>query len=357
MTTKARFNVLVTSGNQTLGTGTIDALQPGQVGFIDAETHSNISTKADAEKNGFFIVLGVDKDLDGTIDDTRKNYTKIFPKNFVAYTQKCYQAYQAKKIRFKGCTIAFDTEYLLKLQFKSNGLYVTNGDTPADKLIAYRTEPCIDTATCTNPNIEAMFTDILSQVNDDEQINDFVSVIVIDPNTNAPIANLHTWCAANPGVAPGLEFTIEKPAWTPVLQEIYNYVNPREMETELYSYAGFENNGTITVSQPMIYEQNSGREIQELERIAGGWDGNPGIYRELEAGMKNINYLSSANGTYTVITIFYKTVSESGVAQYTNDESVVIAIPDGDTATVQAIRGRLGLLITGSATGFGTDNC
>ena len=357
MTTKARFNVLVTSGNQGLGASTIDVLNPGQVGFFNAVTHTNITSKVEAERDGFYIVLGVDKDNDGNIDDTRRNYNKIFPKNFVSYTQKCYQAYQPKIIRFKGCIISFDTDYLLKLDFRNNSLYVTNGQIPADKLIAYRTEPCPDTATCQHPDIAKMYKDILSQVNDDKQINSFVSVIATDPSTDTPIADLDTWCAANPGVAPGLEFTIDKPKFEPVLTELQDYVNPREFETNLYGMAGFEANGTVSVPQDMIFEETSGREVMELERIAGGWDSNPGVYRELSVGTKNIRYLATKAGKYTLITIFYKTVSESGQAQYTNDESVVFAIPDGDTTTVQEIRERLGLLITDSATGFGSNNC
>ena len=366
MNNKARFNVLPIAVAQEAtpisSQANIGDIELGRIGFRNATTHARITENAagyaEAQRDGFYIALSTDANLDGTRDSIERNFNAIYPQDVVALTQKCYEAFQSKVIWLRDYTLDFATDYMLRLELKNNAFYGTNGCKPYTKLVSYRTSACPEAATCEETDIAQAVISMLAQINDDENINGFITAEAFQDDNTTPLADdaaIIAWVDGGADRYPHIRFTISQPVWTPILQDIYDYTNPKEIDVELFKTAGFEGNGTITVTQEMKMEQTTGKEVQELERIAAGWNGKIGPYRELNAGLKNLNYLSSATGDYGLITLHYKTRSESGVLNYLNDASVVIAC--SHATGMDAIKTALSWLCFGSATGSGLAGC
>jgi len=223
------------------------------------------------------------------------------------------------------------------------------------EFLSYTTERQVGSAT--SPDIEAMYQSFLDQAANNTKINDFVTLELLDPASGTVIPDLTAWVAANAGDAPDMRFTINKPILKPVMNALYNYNNPREIDVNVYCTKGFESNATVTIVQEMLYESMNTEEIQELERVAGGWDGNPGINRVIAAGQKEINYLSVKGENYNLLSLHYRYVSESAKI-YENDMYVMIAIPDtASPVTAPAVVAMLGTLLTDSTTGLEATSC
>lgn len=357
MVNTGRFNILPTKGNLGVGVAGPDALAPGQIGFFDAVTNVAITTKADADLNGFYAAIGVDKTGSGSTEDISRSYRTIYPKNFVAYSQKCYQAFQPKIITVADCVVEYETEYMIELKYINPDLYrVTENKSYKTYFLTYVTEKQIGSST--DPDIQKMYQSFLDQVAMNDEINDFIVLELLDPTALTVIPDLGVWVAANPGVSPTMRFTINKPVVTPTVMALYSYDSLREIDVNVYAIKGFESNSVITVTQEILFENTTGREIQEIERQAGGWNANPGLMREINAGVVNEQYLSDINEKYDLTTLHYKYHSTGGINDdYANDMYIMIAVPDGDDVTAAAVRDTLGTLLTGSTTGLAATAC
>jgi len=354
MVNEAVFAMLVTKGNKTAGTGSPWDLAPGQIGFFNPITNAAITTKADADRYGFYIAVGVDKDGDGSTDTMRRSFREIYPKNFVDYTQKCYTPYQDKIIDFSGCTINYSTTYILKLRFFNPSYFRSISPTGEQyKYLNYETEKQVDTSS-TDPDIAKMYQSFLDQFNADEFMSSFMELALLNPSDNAAITDLPAWCTSNPGVAPKMRFTVHQFKDESEMDEFYNFSSPIEMSVDLFPSAGFINNGTITVVQEMAYEEITGSVVQQYERIAGGYIGNPGPIRELNAGLLKTDYLADYNTKYSTIVLHYKLDSSDRLQ---TDILTYIAVPADEGDTFKSIRENLGLLLTGNADGLATVNC
>lgn len=365
MTENARFVVMTTSGNQGVAAAgsTLDALGIGQVGFYNAKTHQAIDTTvpatayAEAQKDGFYIALGIDRDKDGTQDDIYRSFNVIYPDKFNGFTQKCAQNYQAKIITFGGCIIDFDKDYVLKFNLIAPDWYKnTEKSSEVTEFLTYTTESQVGATT--DPDIYKMYSSFVTQFNNNKTLTAVLTMELLNPADDTVITDLATWVASNPGTAPKLRFTTKKPTHTPYINEFFDYVNPREIDVNLYPQQAFEQNGTVTIVQDMLFEHTSGKEVQELERIAGGWIGNPGPYREASFALKNINYLADETKLYSLITLYYQDVRKNNLSgPYTNDLSVVFAVPNGESTTGAGIVQTLGILLKGDANALSSTTC
>lgn len=349
MNNSARFSTLVTSGNQNLAPN-INNILVGQLGVYNAQTNADITTAAQARRDGFYIAVGIDKDNDNIVDNIKKSFNVIYPQNVISYSIKNATSHNRGIIEVVATNVTYATDYLLKLEIKSNSLFVFESQRAYTKLISYRTEDCPVITNCTYPDYFLMVKSILNQIRNDEKINGFIDVIPFNP-TNPAVefttdAQLSAFIASNPGVFPGLRFYIYKPKYNPPVNELYYYSNPREVEVMIIPVAGFEQNCTVTEVQKQTYEQTSGIDVMELERMSTGWEGEPGPYKEYDFGTKKIDYTAKQNILYTLITIHYKYNSQSGTLNYSNDEMVIIAIPSTDNTTLNAITTRLNTLLT-----------
>ena len=88
-----------------------------------------------------------------------------------------------------------------------------------------------------------------------------------------------------------------------------------------------------------MYEEGSGVNIQQKEYHASGWAGS-GPYKLSEVtgmGYENIQYLSVKGTTYDQFILQYGQTSDSGWKEYNNTLSTVLAIPEADTVTRNAV--------------------
>ena len=121
-------------------------------------------------------------------------------------------------------------------------------------------------------------------------------------------------------------------------------------EVALTSGVGYCN-GTVSTIQDPVFPDGKGVDIRYLEYVAGGWNGNPGVYRQLSlTGLpkEDFVYYSSANGQYNVFVISNDIESVSGnFTTYKNPVATYIAVPCTDSTVLSGIAAVLDVIYAG----------
>jgi hypothetical protein len=118
---------------------------------------------------------------------------------------------------------------------------------------------------------------------------------------------------------------------------------------EAHLVDGFVCNGTLTTITEFQFREGSGYDLQQLEYVAGGWNGKPGPYRQsTTTGMARdgIEYFTSVSAKYNVLSLTYDQFSVGGWLEYLNNLETIIAIPCADTTTLTGLVAVLDLIFT-----------
>jgi len=143
--------------------------------------------------------------------------------------------------------------------------------------------------------------------------------------------------SAPTGACLGMRFTVQSETLKVFCSINLNYFAPRQTDI-LTSLIGFDASISPVVTQDISYESGSGYDIRQMEYEAGGWLGNPGIYRTFEDGLgKDISYFAEAAGKYNVFHLTYDQASIAGFIEHKNNLRTVIAVPTADTTARDAI--------------------
>lgn len=157
----------------------------------------------------------------------------------------------------------------------------------------------------------------------------------------------------NNGLTANMVINILPDALTIYSQINLKYADPRQVNvymsllTDPNSPNGFGTFGPDTTQSDLAeitYEDGAGYDIQELEYIAGGWNGNPGPYRvsELNSTVRgNIQYYSSVSGTYQVFGITNDNSGIGGGAVNRSSMATYIAVPSANTTALNSINATL----------------
>lgn len=174
--------------------------------------------------------------------------------------------------------------------------------------------------------------------------------------TKTVVSDSAAFIAAVPGVCLGIRLTSN-----PMAINAYNginlqYVKNRETDIIVSLTEGFACNGDTTVVQNLRRSEGSGYDIQQIEYIAGGWNGKPGPYRVSDTAVgvdRGIVYFASKTGTYGQFILTYDILSVGGWEEYLNNIQTIIAIPCADTTTSAGIATVLDAIFTqfGAMTG------
>lgn len=303
------FQVLVAANSTILAAGNgVTDLAVGQLGIFNAETNQSVATNA-ALPNKFYFAVGL-PNAAGTLGDIRKSAGELITKSLVkrvrssAYTAGQQQVIDIDLTNFQP---VYNEDYVIRLEFQSGQTMNLNGFTNPIKSFVFNT----GTVSTGNYTLADFIDNFAAEINLD------VEGLVVATNVSDTTLRLTI----------GSE---DKEYFINGVNRRYDAL--REFNVNWGLSQGFETGGVYTVtSTGPVYESGSGYDIKQLEYVAGGWIGNPGVYRTSELN----GLLYSDIKTFAVETTGYFEMRFEHEAKYTSGGSLdytsvletVIAIP------------------------------
>jgi hypothetical protein len=357
------FQVLPTKGNQALATTgtTVDSLLPGQLGFFDALTGLAYATAIPAGTKGITLAVGVDKTGSGLLEDIRTSAGQyIQTKGITDLTFKPHTAGQPMKVTVGSFKAQCDTEYGVRIEFRNAKINRIQGYNQFSKAFLVTTPCCDDCAEgCGSLDANVLTQLFITNINADISKLILAQPIARQPLTTAVHGTSVDYATGavmtDADVAQLIVFNTTALAADQVFTDFQLVSQPLAIGTycsiNLHYYKlletvlivslieGFGCSGATTVNQYPVYEEGSGVNIQQKEYHASGWAGS-GPYKLSQVtgmGYENIQYLSVKGTTYDQFIVQYNQTSEAGWQEYSNNLSTVIAIPETDTVTRQAV--------------------
>ena len=345
------FQVLVTKGNQAvLGAGQeVTDLLPGQAGVFSFE--SNLSIDGTVPTRNFYVAVGLDEDGDGVTDNIRKSAgSHIQTRNIAFYSYRPFEAGRPMILEFKDFKTKCGEQYGIAIEFRNQQIYRTQGYVQFKVNYVVEGVCCDGCSTgCESGDDNLVAKKLVDAINNDPR--GFVKAEMFNTTTDAVVTDYDAFVAANLAVN-----TDSDPAndvklgvrITSIPQKINKYMgidtkyfHMRETFLVPSKLIGFECNGEFSVKQTAKVTQGLGYDIQYLEYLAGGWNGNPGPYRTYKVNglAKPITYVAETNTQYGILALTYDQFSIGGWLEYLNNEASIIAIPQADSVTRASLLG------------------
>ena len=345
------FQVLVTKGNQAvLAAGNeVTDLLPGQAGVFSFE--SNLSIDGTVPTRNFYVAVGLDEDGDGVTDNIRKSAgSHIQTRNIAFYSYRPFEAGRPMILEFKDFKTKCGEQYGIAIEFRNQRIYRTQGYVQFKVNYVVEGVCCDGCSTgCQSGDDNLVAKKLVDAINNDPR--GFVKAEMFNTTTNAVVTDYDAFVAANLAVN-----TDSDPAndvklgvrITSIPQKINKYMgidtkyfHMRETFLVPSKLIGFECNGEFSVKQTAKVTQGLGYDIQYLEYLAGGWNGNPGPYRTYRVNglAKPITYVAETNKQYGILALTYDQFSVGGWLEYLNNEASIIAIPQADSVTRASLLG------------------
>ena len=345
------FQVLVTKGNQAvLAAGNeVTDLLPGQAGVFSFE--SNLSIDGTVPTRNFYVAVGLDEDGDGVTDNIRKSAgSHIQTRNIAFYSYRPFEAGRPMILEFKDFKTKCGEQYGIAIEFRNQQIYRTQGYVQFKVNYVVEGICCDGCSTgCESGDDNLVAKKLVDAINNDPR--GFVKAEMFNTTTNAVVTDYDAFVAANLAVntdsnlANDVKLGIRL---TSIPQKINKYMgidtkyfHMRETFLVPSKLIGFECNGEFSVKQTAKVTQGLGYDIQYLEYLAGGWNGNPGPYRTYKVNglAKPITYVAETNTQYGILALTYDQFSIGGWLEYLNNEASIIAIPQADSVTRASLLG------------------
>ena len=348
------FSVLVTKGNQNVAVKntSVSALLPNQIGAFDANT--NLAVDGTTPVRDFYLAVGLDRDADGAIDDLRKSAGQLIQsKNIRSFDFKPHTAGRPQIMTMTGMEAFPATSYSLKLEFRNQEVYRIQGTNQFSRGYAVTTKAC---STCVSGNVPELTMLMKAAINADAKglvkaeviavdglistthgtsVNISAGVVISDADVLAVVAYNDNVANALTKVKTGLKFTSVPLKLNNFASVNLKYFKPRETVMIISATDGFNGLETFATTQEVAFEQGLGYDIQQKEYIAGGWNGNAGVYRTSGTThtASNVEYFAEKAVAYDQFAIAYDHNSVAGFAEHNNHLATILAIPAADVAT------------------------
>ena len=345
------FQVLVTKGNQAvLAAGNkVTDLLPGQAGVFSFE--SNLSIDGTVPTRNFYVAVGLDEDGDGVTDNIRKSAgSHIQTRNIAFYSYRPFEAGRPMILEFKDFKTKCGEQYGIAIEFRNQQIYRTQGYVQFKVNYVVEGVCCDGCSTgCESGDDNLVAKKLVDAINNDPR--GFVKAEMFNTTTNAVVTNYDAFVAANltvntdsdpnNDVKLGVRITSIPQKINKYMGIDTKYFHMRETFLVPSKLIGFECNGEFSVKQTAKVTQGLGYDIQYLEYLAGGWNGNPGPYRTYKVNglAKPITYVAETNTQYGILALTYDQFSVGGWLEYLNNEATVIAIPQADSVTRASLLG------------------
>ena len=345
------FQVLVTKGNRAvLAAGNeVTDLLPGQAGVFSFE--SNLSIDGTVPTRNFYVAVGLDEDGDGVTDNIRKSAgSHIQTRNIAFYSYRPFEAGRPMILEFKDFKTKCGEQYGIAIEFRNQQIYRTQGYVQFKVNYVVEGICCDGCSTgCESGDDNLVAKKLVDTINNDPR--GFVKAEMFNTTTNTVVTDYDAFVAANLAVNTDSDPTNDVKLGvriTSIPQKINKYMgidtkyfHMRETFLVPSKLIGFECNGEFSVKQTAKVTQGLGYDIQYLEYLAGGWNGNPGPYRTYKVNglAKPITYVAETNTQYGILALTYDQFSIGGWLEYLNNEASIIAIPQADSVTRASLLG------------------
>lgn len=308
------FQVLVASSDTILPAGgALETLAVGQLGCFNAETNLSVNIGA-ALPDKFYFAVGI-PNAQGTLGDIRKSSGEYIRKSKLntAYAQSAIApASQVHTVALAGFVPAANKDYVFRLTFMSaNTMYMQGFNHPVKSFVV--------STGAVAPTLDALLDLMVLEINKDVE-----GIVVASKSGTSLVLTI------------GSE---DKVATLAGLNPKYAFL--RQFKTTLSIGGDFAiGDYTVTTTGP-VYEQGSGYDIQQMEYLAAGWNGDPGIYRtgEINGLIGFATPMFAIAGTqYWTLRLNYEFESHSGGnLEYSNQLETVIATPIANTTLIAAL--------------------
>ena len=345
------FQVLVTKGNQAvLAAGNeVTDLLPGQAGVFSFE--SNLSIDGTVPTRNFYVAVGLDEDGDGVTDNIRKSAgSHIQTRNIAFYSYRPFEAGRPMILEFKDFKTKCGEQYGIAIEFRNQQIYRTQGYVQFKVNYVIEGVCCDGCSTgCESGDDNLVAKKLVDAINNDPR--GFVKAEMFNTTTDAVVTDYDAFVTANLAVNTdsdlandvklGIRFTSIPQKINKFMGIDTKYFHMRETFLVPSKLIGFECNGEFSVKQTAKVTQGLGYDIQYLEYLAGGWNGNPGPYRTYKVNglAKPITYVAETNTQYGILALTYDQFSVGGWLEYLNNEASIIAIPQADSVTRASLLG------------------
>lgn len=365
--------VLVTKGNVALlaKNNPVTSLAVGQLGIFSKLTNLSLDATSDAElAREFYLAVGIDTTGGATLNDVRQSAGQLIRRSEITdLNLACYSPTQPKIVDIKSFKADCETEYGIRIQFKSKAMEQISGYNYLSKYFAVKTDCCEGgcSDTCPSGNCNELALAFVNTINADSDAIVIAELLDYTTDGDNPVVvaveDYAAWIADedNEGDCLGIRLTTVPDNivnWCNVNQK---YVSFREMDIFVSLVEGFDCNGSVTVVQEFIAERGSGYDIAQLEQeFSGEADYGNGVYRSSAITgipFDNYNAIAVRTAQYLTVSIGYKnTASNGGVRTdtLTNLETLV-AIPCADENTRNSIVAILDVLLNGMFDGLTND--
>lgn len=303
------FQVLVVSNTTFLATGNgLNALGVGQIGAFNAETNVSFDP-AGTIPDKFYLAVG------HATDGIRKSAGEYIRR--AAVTRAEGQApvdFSAHvcNVAFSGFTPDDQTSYTVRVSLNSGKAMQMFGYDNPQKSFTILTGSVA-------PSLTAFIDLLVAEINADPE------GILTASNVAGTTLRITAGQEAKETTVGGIN---------PHYSYLRNYV------IKVACTNGFSDQPSAftiayTPTEGPAFEQGSGYDIQQLEYVAGGWNGRPGIYRDSElvglfAAGNFVPLAVGASKYYQLWLEYAQQYSSNGFLDYTNTNQTLIAVPNQD---------------------------
>ena len=365
------FQVLVTKGNQAIlpAGQTVDTLADGQIGIFDIKDNLSVDGTGDLPVE-FYLAVGVHEG--GALTSINQSAGEwIQRKHINAYTYRPHTAGRPMIVKVSGFKADCDTDYALKVEFRNQQIYRSQGFVPFSHVYNIKTSCCEGCEDCPSGDANEITKLMVKKINFDTRklvkadaiARQALTTATHGTSTNyaigaviseADIDALITFNAAQTDDANKVYTDIQLTS-VPLKEEQFalinqKYFNPRETFIIVSLVEGFDCNGTVTTTQELAFEEGEGYDIQQREFKALGYKSDKYNYMYSEVtmlGAGNIKYFANASTKYDRIALEYQNEAQGGWLDYKNELATEIAIPEADTTTRDSFLTAIDLLLDG----------
>lgn len=341
--------ILFPTANALLAAGkTVSDLTVGQLGIFSEATGLSVATPTE----NFFLAVGLDTNGDGTVDDIRKSAGRnIQPGNVVYATRQNYVAPVNKVVDVTNISAKCGESFGIKVEARNEQIYNVQGTIQYRETYMAKAANCDSCAddVCEEANTAQLVKDILlSYSKRPDQFFKLEAIADMGTGETAAVrvltaAELDTIVAATEALADKStqkKVGIRVTAFATKVQKFANvnldYVAARQTEVLINVVGSLDAKATVNTLTELVYEQNSGYDIRELEfQTVGFREGNTGAYRigAVTCLPNEVTYESQLGTQYNVFTIAYDHRHRNGSwLQYDNALATYIVVPTANTA-------------------------
>lgn len=365
--------ILVASGNAAVlaAGGTIDDLGVGQVGVFDANTQLSLDATSDSVRE-FFLAVGLDRDGDATQDDIKCSAGQYIQRNgVVTYNFREHTAGQPMILKIADYIAKCDQTYALKLEFRNQEIYRTQGFVQFTKTYTIKTSDCDQCEDCPKGDTNEITKEMVNEINLDSlnlvtaKAVTRQAVTIATHGTSADIAEggdisnadvealitFNETAADADKVYTNIVLTGNNNAIQSYCTVNLKYFYPRGNVLIASLVDGFTTRANVTIEQEIVFEEGNGYDIAQKEYHASGQQSTDPYILNSTGVPTTYDQFAVRTEKYDQVTLEYNFKSYMG-EPFENELATIIAIPNQDTVTRDSIVSTLDAQLANQIVGF-----